>query len=451
VAKQPNERLRVAMLEAGLSNKSLARAVRVAAAERGRRVSYDHTSVTRWFAGGIPRSDTVEALCDVLSARVGRRVTADDIGMTRPKAIDPALGLVYPDTVDGAIHTLAELWSADLADDSALASAAVGAAAWPEASLAWLVRAGRDEIGVRAEGLAVGQNDVVALRSTAATFAALDNQFGGRHARRALVEFLRTDLAPMLAGKYSSSVGRDLLAAGAEATMLAAWMSYDAGLHGIAQRYFVQGLRLAQGADNPLLAATILDAMSHQATFLGRFREAANLARAAGTGAGASATATLKSHFRAMEARALAAAGDVVGTHRALSDAVHLFEARDGDDPSWISYVDDAELAAELAHCYRDIGRAQDTIRYAQIGLTPDGSSPRSDYFVTMVLATGHLQAGELDAACEVAQRGIDAAARLKSARAAEYLRQFRAKLAPYEATAAVASFNERATLARLS
>ena len=152
----------------------------------------------------------------------------------------------------------------------------------------------------------------------------------------------------MLAGKYSSSVGRDLLAAGPEATMLAAWMSYDAGLHGIAQRYFVQGLRLAQGADNPLLAATILDAMSHQATFLGRFREAANLARAAGTGAGASATATLKSHFKAMEARALAAAG-------------------------------------------------------------------------------------------------------LKSARAAAYLRQFRAKLAPYEATAAVASFNERATLARLS
>ena len=53
--------------------------------------------------------------------------------------------------------------------------------------------------------------------------------------------------------------------------------------------------------------------------------------------------------------------------------------------------------------------------------------------------------------ACEVAQRGIDAAAGLKSARSAEYLRQLRAKLAPYEATAAVTSFNERATLARLS
>jgi hypothetical protein len=43
--------------------------------------------------------------------------------------------------------------------------------------------------------------------------------------------------------------------------------------------------------------------MSHQATFLGRFTEAANLARAALAGTGGIATPTLTAHFRAMEAR----------------------------------------------------------------------------------------------------------------------------------------------------
>src|SRR5215212_6696155 len=48
--------------------------------------------------------------------------------------------------------------------------------------------------------------------------------------------------------------------------------------------------------DDILLAGSILDAMSHQATFLGRAKEAANLARAARTGTRGYATATLTAH-----------------------------------------------------------------------------------------------------------------------------------------------------------
>ena len=42
--------------------------------------------------------------------------------------------------------------------------------------------------------------------------------------------------------------------------------------------------------------------MSHQATYTGRFAEAANLARAARTGTAGIATATLTAHFHTMEA-----------------------------------------------------------------------------------------------------------------------------------------------------
>ena len=96
----------------------------------------------------------------------------------------------------------------------------------------------------------------------------------------------------------------------AEATLLAAWMSYDSvPRSALAQRYFIQALA-GQAAGVRLLGASILDAMSHQATYTGRFGEAANLARAARTGTTGIATATLTAHFHTMEARALARLGD---------------------------------------------------------------------------------------------------------------------------------------------
>src|SRR5690606_41324666 len=83
-------------------------------------------------------------------------------------------------------------------------------------------------------------------------------------------------------------------------------MSYDACHHGLAQRYFLQALRLAQDANDRRLAGSILSAMSHQATFLGRYTQAATLARAALMGISPLATPTLPAQFHAMAARALA-------------------------------------------------------------------------------------------------------------------------------------------------
>ena len=162
----------------------------------------------RWLDGGRPRRDAVDALCDALSVRLRRPVTPEDIGLAPSRPFDPNVGLVYPDSPEDAIKVLGDLWDADLDDDSPLTSVATNASAWSNASLAWLVRPGRDELGLRASGLAVGANDILALRATTESFASLDDQFGGRHARHALVQFLRTDLAPLLAGAYSDSIGR---------------------------------------------------------------------------------------------------------------------------------------------------------------------------------------------------------------------------------------------------
>src|SRR6266702_7556997 len=81
-------------------------------------------------------------------------------------------------------------------------------------------------------------------------------------------------------------------------------------------------LALADAGNDRLLGASILDAMSHQATFTGRFTEAASLARAARAGTRGIATPTLTAHFHTMEARALARLSDAKACGHALSEAM---------------------------------------------------------------------------------------------------------------------------------
>ena len=220
-----------------------------------------------------------------------------------------------------------------------------------------------------------------------------------------------------MSGQHKEAVGRALFSTAAEITLLAGWMSYDACHHGLAQRYFLQSLRLAQDGDDRRLAGSILSAMSHQATFLGRYTPAATLARAALLGISGVATPTLRAQFHAMEARALARTGDRRACELALAEATKALESRNsGDEPEWISYFDEAELAAEAAHCFRDIDSARRSVEHAQNAMS--GSHVRSDFFATMVLADALSHArGRPEEACRVALDAMDLGEQLKSAR----------------------------------
>jgi tetratricopeptide (TPR) repeat protein len=240
----------------------------------------------------------------------------------------------------------------------------------------------------------------------------------------------------------------------AEATLLAAWTTYDAApASRLAQKYFVQALALAQAGNDRLLGASILDAMSHQATYTGRYQEAANLARAARTGTNGVATATLTAHFHTMEARALARLGDAKACDRALAEATKEFEQRHPDtDPQWIRYFNEAELAAEFGHCLRDLGRPAEAARYAgtSIAAVNDDMFERSNFFAAIVLADSHLAAGELERACHVTLKALTAGEQIRSARCVKYLREFRGHLEHLGSATVVTDFAEQARESRL-
>lgn len=357
----------------------------------------------------------------------------------------------YPDTAEQAVRNVTRLWIADLNDASLIQRGRAGPRAWNDASLRWLVDPGQVPDDEPARGAHIGMSDVERFRVTVNVFAELDDRYGGGHARQALIQYLSTDADRMLSGRYTEAVGRELYAAVGEATLLGAWMSYDsAPASALAQGYFIQALALAQAGNDRLLGASILDAMSHQATFTGRFTEAASLARAARAGTRGVATPTLTAHFYAMEARALARLGDAKACAHALSESMREFERTNPEnDPEWIRYFNETELAAEFGHCMRDLGRSSDAIQHAGNGVATSGEFGRSDFFVTVVLADAHLKAGDIEEACNVTLHALTAGEQIRSARCVSYLRELMGHL-PATNSRALADFREQAAESRL-
>ena len=377
------------------------------------------------------------------------------MGVPQPRAAPFAeISVRFPGTPTQAAGNLASLWQADLADHGGLERDRIDPGAWGDASQRWLADPASPVAPERLGGVGVGMGDVERFRVTVEAFGKLDDRFGGGHARQAVVAYLSSDGDRLLSGRFTEAVGSALFSSVAEATLLAAWMSYDSvPRSGLAQRYFIQALALAQAGGDRLLGASILDAMSHQATYTGRYSEAANLARAARTGTATIATPSLRAHFHAMEARALARLGDARGCDRALAEAVREFERRrPDDDPAWIRYFDEAELAAEFGHCLRDLGRAAAAAEYASRSVeTVDGAGfARSDFFVTMVLADAYLAAGELEQGCATALVALRAGELIRSARCVRYLRDFGQHLARAADATVVTDFGEQARESRL-
>ncbi|MYV38396.1 regulator, partial [Streptomyces sp. SID1328] len=118
-----------------------------------------------------------------------------------------------------------------------------------------------------------------------------------------LVRYLEHECEPMLRGSYSEQTGRRLFGAAADLTRLAGWTSYDIAAHGLAQRYFVQALRLAQAAGDRAYGSYVLVTMSRQAVYLGHGREAVQLARVAQQGIGTGAAPVVQALLHAAEAR----------------------------------------------------------------------------------------------------------------------------------------------------
>ncbi|RSS52153.1 regulator [Streptomyces sp. WAC01280] len=502
----PNRQLAALIAEAGFSNAGLARRVDQLGLEHGLDLRYDKTSVTRWLRGQQPRGTTPALIAEVFTRRLGRRLSAQDLGLD---ACAPVYaGLEFAATPEEAVDIVSGLWRKDSGSHAELRKIAFTPAGLVVPSRDWLIgraddRVARGELapgppGSRTPGGAAGESrtahdlrspheprvpndprvqydprvppqgrfsvprqrgtdrgpgqrvssgDIAALRSVGELFRTLDHAYGGGHARQALVRYLEHETEPMLRGTYGESVGRRLFAAAADLTRLAGWTSYDIAAHGLAQRYFVQALRLAQAAGDRAYGSYVLLTMSCQAVYLGHGREAVQLARVAQQGVGPAAPPVVQAMLHAIEGRGHAVLGEARACSAALVRAERALEAaRPGDEvPYWARMFDEAQLADELGHCHRDLQQYRPAAQHAEraLQLRAPGFA-RSRLFCRVVLATSRLALGELDQACALGAEAAQQASEMRSARAVEYVRDFERRLEPYRDAAAARTYRDR-------
>ncbi|MGY1436349.1 transcriptional regulator [Streptomyces reniochalinae] len=455
VARQPNERLQALIQEAACSNAGLARRVNMCGAEHGLDLRYDKTSVARWLRGQQPRGRAPGIIAEALGRKLGRTVTIDEIGMANGKNLASGVGLQFAPTVVGAVEQACELWRSDVGRRDFLSGSTVAASALVEPSRDWLITQPDHQVA-RASGPRVGAADVAAVTSMTEALSQLDHRYGSGHIRPVVVHYLNSVVSGLLAGSYRESVGRSLFAAVARLTELAGYMAVDTGQHGLAQRYYIQSLRLAQAAGDRAYGGYVLAAsMSHLAASLGSPREIAQLARAAQEGARGRVTPRVEAMFQAAEARGHALMGDERACLSAVNLALSAMDAADaaegsGDDPPWIGHFDRAYLADELAHCHRDLGQARSAAARAEEAVAghPQGRARRRAIGL-FLLADAQLQQREVERACHTGTQAAQVLAGLRSDRGAEYLDDFRQRLEPYAGEAVVREFADRLEHAR--
>jgi hypothetical protein len=482
--RTPNRQLAALIAEAGFSNAGLARRVDQLGLEHGLDLRYDKTSVTRWLRGQQPRGTTPALIAEVFTRRLGRRLTAQDLGLD---ACAPVYaGLEFASTPEEAVDIVGGLWRKDSGSHAELRKIAFTPAGLVVPSRDWLIgrpdgkvarseayrvpaqggpavrrpavgpgpaaaSARRGQSTDRSPGQRVTGGDIAALRSVGELFRTLDDMYGGGHARQALVRYLEHECEPMLRGSYGEQAGRRLFAAAADLTRLVGWTSYDIAAHGLAQRYFVQALRLAQAAADRAYGAFVLVTMSRQAVYLGHGREAVQLARVAQQGVGTTVPPALQSLLHAAEARGHGVLGEVRACTASLVRAERALEtSRPGDEvPHWARFFDDAQLADEFAHCNRDLQQFRAAAQYAERSLQLRAPVyARSRVFCKVVLATARLGLGELDEACRLAAEAAGQAAEMRSVRALEYVRDFERRLEPYKDAAPARGYRDRVAAA---
>ncbi|MEU0664327.1 hypothetical protein [Streptomyces lavendulocolor] len=422
-----------------------AKAVNAAAAESGVFLQYQRPSVAQWLAGGVPRPPVPELIAEVLTRKLGRPVTIQDAGFIRP-----GKGALDSEEVEEALRDLAR---------RSVAPGRAGAVPGDVYRLGALQEAlGEARLGItwavrKSGGRRVGKVEAAAATSTLQLFSRVDKAFGGGYVRPALANYLSTVLVPWLRAPSSPTVTSSLHSTAAQLAYLCAFAHFDDQEQALAQRYYLNALRLAARASDTLTMAVVLRGLSVQAYTLGHRVHAQHLAEAAH----ARCPSWAPRHLRAalLGQRALTAAS-LGNSRQALNDLISAEQYVDREPnapaPTPVGSYHTASLAhqrGEVAIQLGDFAEAHRAFTHAVCHRPPMEHLAR--VLVLHKLASLELSQGQLDAACHYWQRFLHDQTALHSQRAADAITEMRSRLRPYSTNATASSLLHLATAPRRS
>jgi hypothetical protein len=426
-----NDALCQTLADAKISYEQLAKDVRVVAAEAGEELRTNKSAVAHWVSGRPPKASTSSYIAEAISRRLGRRVTPTELGLAPPDT-DQAPSRFGLELGPDALDMLAAIGEADIQRRRFLTTAAysVVAAALPlgaDQAVEWAQRA---RTGHRA-----GQAEIDAVRDMTRMLVSIDERHGGQHGRSAVVHYLTTDVTRLCRATFRTTDQQaGMLSTAAAVAYLCGWKSYDAGEHGLAQRYYLQAYQLTREADDDLHSAFILRILAHNGMDIRRPEHTLDLADTALNRVRGKVDPATEALFSITRARALANA------RRGPEAVSQLRHAQDlalrGDEtslPHFAALWGSARACvsshtAKTFRALRDHGNAERHYAVAARG-RPGPQFARINALTLTAQGRELATLGHVEQACVTWERALGMLDGVRSARAADSVASMRRQL----------------------
>lgn len=287
-------------------------------------------------------------------------------------------------------------------------------------ALDWLLS--RRRPGRRRADTQAGHHAELTLRS----IRELDHACGGGAAYSAVAGVLEDAFDEVFA--TSPQVAAGLLE-------LAGYEAVDIGADGLAQRHYLRALDVVTTGGDRLYGGYLVGvSLGHLALHCGDSAQAVRLATAALQGTARQAGPGVRAVLRTALARAHARRGEEAACVTALQQAeADLARRCRSDEPSWLGYFGEADLADGKAHCYFDLGHydlARDEAIRALRLLPPFRVRRRA--IDAALLASSLARTGDVAQACAAGRLAVAQASTTASFRAKHRVALMMAELHPY-------------------
>jgi hypothetical protein len=382
--------------------------------------SVSTSTVSRWCDGAVPGPELAGPACFVLSVALRRRVMPESLGWPGQNADVAGDALQYGD-LRHAVQVLPKLWQLDsVPGRAALRRMSFGAPAAPVLHEA-LVMLPDAELTGRGRRR-VTEADVELLELHTDLYGRLDARHGGGRFRGVFAGFLDTHATPLLHGAFSARRGRRLYGSVADAVLALANMAYDDQLPGLAQRYDLQAMRLAQAVGD---RGRLTRGYIHQARLAaarGVHGDVLIHARSA-VFAAADAPFLVRAYAAVTEARAWALNGNAEQTLAAVARSRIAFgRAGAGAGPRWLLWFDRPELEGQVAWALAMAGLAGPGMQ--ALGAAMDMPEERTRDNVELLITAAELARLRGDDAerSTLMKRAVEASRHLRSHRLADRL-----------------------------
>ncbi|MGH3853101.1 MAG: hypothetical protein ACRDR6_06305 [Pseudonocardiaceae bacterium] len=273
----------------------------------------------------------------------------------------------------------------------------------------------------------------------------VDHSQGGGSLVRQAINGVRAARVLLEQSEYSEEVGARLEIATGGMLIQAGWLAYDSSLQRLSRRLYTEAFVFGEVSGHDEITAHALSNMSIQANALGRPKDAVNYAEAAQRHADSWATPRVRSVFALHEARGLASMKTGPACDAALARSTSYFDAGPQDeDPNWIGYLNEEELASLTGVCFMDLGRATEAGDLLQRGarnlekFTRDRSSSAISYMRDLLLRQ------EIEQACAIGDMVLPVILILSSARVVNQFQKFREDLQEYSGAPIAGEFLDR-------